>query len=315
PAPAAAPAAPVDRGLATVTELDRGRPVIDRGTVDGLKVGDFIALYAEQTRRLGSSEMSEFRQLTTGKVVAVAEDAAIVEVGVNQVIPIGARAQKVSKLDSARVLAPPRLGGHGFLRVEGRGLISMARVGGGAYLAASAGYRFKLPITLELRATPLFLGLDNGIGVGKGTVSMIVMFDHHLFAIGLGGGAAFNPGQNLPIFTMRLRLGAEDGLSLTSTLQLAQYPSSDGYAAWGVDLNQADVQIPLTAGRIPTWMLLRGMGGEFGGGGYLGARFRLKGLGEFGTLGITPMIGGEVYTSGSTYLAGPGVGLGFDVVL
>lgn len=303
---------PAARGLGTVVELDAGRPVIDRGSMDGLRVGDAVALYREESRKLGSGDLNELKLITTGKAVAVSQDAAIIDVGVNQIIPLGARAQKVAKMDSAHFLAPPRIGNQGYVHTEVRGLVSMSEAGGGAYAGAEIGYKLKLPLAFELRAAPIFMGLDNDIGVGKGSVVFIAAFDHHLFSFGLGGGVAINPEDVRPLFVQRLRIGAEDGLSIKGTLQLVQYPSSSGYASWGVDLNQVDVQMPLAKGRMPVWLLLRGMGGDFGGGGYVGAKFRVKGQGERGTVAIMPLIGGEVYNSGSTYLSGPGFGLAVD---
>lgn len=306
------PAERPDRGMGSVTEFDEGRPVIDRGTDDGLRVGSPVGLYKEVVRTIGSGQISEQQQLTIGKVVAVTTDAAIISVGVNQQIPQGTRAQGVARDDGKAFLAPPRLGGRGWFNADVRGLVSAADAGGGTYLAGSLGYRFKFPMAVELRATPVFMGLDNDIGVGKGSVVGLVMFDHPLFAIGLGGGVAINPGAVRPIFSQRLRVGAEDGLAFTFTSQISQNATADGYANWSVDLNEALFQIPLTTKGTPAWLVLRGLGGEFGGGGYVGARFRLHGNGEPGTWGLTPWLGGELYASGSTYLAGPGFGLGVE---
>lgn len=315
PAPAATPAepaAPIDRGPGRVTELDAGRPVIDRGTRDGLKVGDIVELYSEDVRRIGSGEISELKPITKGKVVAVTVDAAIVAIGVNAAVPVGALAQEVARDDGRALLAPPRLAGRGYFRGEARGLVSTTDYGGGVYASGTIGYRFKFPMTVELRATPLFLGVDNNVAQAKGSVVGLVMFDHHVFALGLGGGVAFNPEGVLPIFAQRLRVGAEDGLAFTFTSQITQEGSRDGYALWGVDQNEAIMQIPLSNRGMASWLLLRGQGGDHGGGGEVGARFRLHGNGEPGTWGLTPLVGGEVYNAGGRYLVGPTFGLGVE---
>lgn len=315
--PAAAPAEPpaaaaIDRGPGRVTELDAGRPVIDRGTRDGLKVGDIVELYTEDVRRIGSGEISELKPITKGKVVAVTVDAAIVAIGVNVTVPVGARAQEVLHDDGRAFLAPPRLGGRGYFRAEARGLVSTTDYGGGVYASGTIGYRFKFPMTVELRATPLFVGVDNNVAQGKGSVMGLVMFDHHVFAVGLGGGVAINPEGVLPIFAQRLRVGAEDGLAFTFTSQITQEGSRNGQAQWGVDQNEAIMQIPLTNRGTPAWLLLRGQGGDHVGGGEVGARFRLHGNGEPGTWGLTPLVGGEVYTAGGRSLVGPTFGLGVE---
>jgi hypothetical protein len=325
-APPAVEAPTASRGPGAVTAADGRQLHIDRGAADGLSVGDELGLYDRVETQVGLEVVPELVLRTTGRVTAVGERAAIVTVGVNQSVAVGAIAQAAPARRAGSPLAPPRVGGRGYFTADVRGLVSLADAGGGVGVSGALGYRFKAPVSVELRATPVFFGVnDRGGGeretVGKGSVVALVSFDHHLVGLGLGGGVAVNPfDAPRPIFAHRLRLGADDGLMFTYTGQLTWYPTVDGSARWAVDLNEALVQVPLTWGKMPTWLILRGAGGVYGGGGYVGARVRVAGNGERGTWGLTPLVGVEHYQDSwnrgfnidSTSLLGPAFGVTFD---
>jgi hypothetical protein len=330
PAESAEPPAPTGaasaRGPGAVTASDGRQLHIDRGATDGLSVGDAVGLYDRAETHVGGEVIPQLVHRATGRVTAVGERAAIVAIGVNAEVPVGAVVLAEPGERRPSSLAPPRVGGRGFFTADLRGLVSLADAGGGVGVGGSLGYRFRFPLAVELRAAPVFLGVnDRGGGdratVGKGSVVALVSFDHHLVGVGLGGGVALNPTDTpRPIFAQRLRLGAADGLMFTYTGQLTWYPTQDGSARWAVDLNEALVQVPLTSGKMPTWLVLRGAGGVFGGGGYVGARVRVAGNGERGTWGLTPFVGVEHYQDGwasnfnadYTSLLGPAFGATFD---
>lgn len=173
------------------------------------------------------------------------------------------------------------------------------------------GYRFVLPVAVELRVAPVQLGLG-GSELVHGSVTGFVMLDTRLVAAGLGGGVTQrSAGRADPVLGGLFRAGARDGLSWTTVVQLRHEGFTDG-RGWVVDDLDGTLQVPLTARGRAVWLALRGRGSAEGVLGELGVRVRVRGTSAGDALALTPVVGGARYLDGEEALVGPVFGVSFD---
>ena len=306
PTPASEAAPPP--GIEAVVVAVRGALiVVDAGLEDGVEVGRIAHFYvgmptgddATEEDRLFAS-LPEVRAV--GKVTLVNAGHAQIRMGLNQRAELGDRVLITRRQRDRRLsLFPPRVGGVGFANVQLRGMASFAsdtgRPGGGLFSWASVGYRAKLPIAVEVRLTPLsvFGPLRTGSATTEGGLTTTAILDHPWFAVGLGGGVAWGDRLGTPyaagLFSQHVRFGAPDGFAFLAWSQFSALPQ-DG---WYLDQLEAVIQVPLTYGKTPAWLMVRGMGGGTNTNPHVLVevvpRLRLAGEGGKGTWEVEPSLG------------------------
>jgi hypothetical protein len=247
---------------------------------------------------------------------------------VPQAAPSAEPVAKVSTQGNTRSLvAPPRrdslweldLGAHAFLPI--------GNIGFGLLAAASAAYRFELPIATYLELSPAGFAQGKQGTIGTAAAHALIALDAQLFELGLGvGGATLNdPGTDKTSsasFAQRARIGARDGLAFFYRSNVIV--DNDKFALGSID---GLVQVAVSQ---RWWLLLDGGGGPIGyayGDG--GVRYLVSGDLGPGSFLLTGMIGGAGISkltrslttqSGYTYYrtvktadySGPAVGLGLE---
>lgn len=321
---AVAPAAALDDrrplpALGRVTGVDGRRATLDVGKAAGLQPGTFVELLSQRPVTVLDETVTAEVSLGYARIEAATEDRAVAFLALNQADVVGASVRPLHKRPPAWLLGPPRVGGRGFFETNQRGIFGPGFSEGALLSDAAIGYRFKMPVSVEVRLNPLVVGGDALGGFSNGTIVGIVSFDHHWFAIGGGGGVSFTEeGNPRGVWTHRLRFGPIDGLNFVTNITLRgvrRWDSRQGYFTWEVDQIDGTWQIPVAVQPFGVWLMVRGHGGYLGGGAEIGARLRVKGNGERGTWAITPLLGGEARREdeGGSSASGPTAGLGFDV--
>ncbi len=316
PPASAAPAAPSEP-IGRVVSVEAGAAVIDLGAADGLSVGSRVALEAPRT---GADELDGLRELTTvGEVVAVSEHRARVRLGFGEAADEGATARRVEAEVSRRRVAPPRIVGWSVAFMV-RALLSLDLEGIVVGADAALQYRGERSYFLRAETNPLAGAVGQGPETGAFAARVLGGYDHRLFALGLGFGAAhtkleaFGAGADdrrvRPTIEQHVRIGALDGLNVYATNSFAR---GDGGFGWTQVL--AGMQIPAGS---RTWLIFQGGGGltryQWG---EVALRHMARGNGDRGSLFITAAAGGAALEPplpdlvSFTY-AGPHIGAGLE---
>ncbi|MFT4623708.1 MAG: hypothetical protein ACI8PZ_002364 [Myxococcota bacterium] len=203
-------------------------------------------------------------------------------------------------------------------RVQGTVMPAPSMSDTGVFLVgdASISHRGRRGMRLDARLSPAILAATMGGAGANGTVTGLVVYDHRLFAIGVGGGMSLGSmyyAGAAPVYAQHLRIGRIDGANLTVYNQFAVDMRWGGY--WVADDIDVSIQAPLSD---DVKFVLRGQGGSQFGAGTIGVRLRTGGEGERGSW-ITPHIGaaGGFLDNGRGWrndidLAGPVVGFTAD---
>ncbi|MFO7180330.1 MAG: hypothetical protein DIU78_016635 [Pseudomonadota bacterium] len=276
-----------------VIEVGLGEVVIDLGRRHGIRDGHSIELVDTRTEKLGSERAERRTVLAVGVVTVVAESTSRVRLGLNERVPVGARARLVTTPPTRRRVAPPRIGGFWEIEVMLRPFLALDEFGGGMLSDFSAGYRFESDLHFEVAFRPLAFGTAKDTPAIAPVAAFAKLgYDRESFAVGLGiGGQTVDspdlvtPSGSGTLFVQAARLGARDGLHLDCRSDIVLFHSRfmfSGFAATG--------QIPV--GDV-TWLVLEGGGGSAGYGyGEIGLRALLRGNGDRGSLFFTGSVGG-----------------------
>lgn len=292
PSPSGTPE-PVRAHEGRVTEVGLGEVVVDLGRQHGVRDGNSVELVGTVVEEVGGERAERHTVLAVGVVTVVAERFSRVRLGMNERVPVGARARVVARAPTRRRIAPPRLGGLWELELRARPFLALDTLGGGVLADLSVGYRFDSNLHLELAFRPL------GFGVGEGAPAVVpvvgyaaIGYDGDLFGVGLGlGGQTVNspdfgtPSGSGTVFVQAARLGARDGLNLDCRTGIVLFHSRFDFSWFA-----ATGQIPVGD---TTWLVLGGGGGSAGYGyGEIGLRALLRGNGDRGSLFFTGTVGG-----------------------
>lgn len=313
------PVAVVDEPMAEVSQAvtSKGRRMmIALGREDGLKHGDYVEFFKDEVKQLAGEELRFERRVAVARVVELAESAAEIELAVDRVVPPDAYVRATEDRPVRDFLAPPRIGRRGYGGVQLRSMIGVGydSSGGSIYSHANVGYRFEMPVALELRMAPATVGFGDRGSILHASFVAYAMFDHELFAVGLGGGAnVLTLGKTEGLLAQHLRIGAREGLNGTFWFQFANSAEfREGSNVWVIDDIDGTLQIPLTHRKEAMWLMLRGAGGVRGGFGEIGVRLRVKDDARGRNLALTPLLGAGTINEQRTFYVGPTVGLGVD---
>jgi hypothetical protein len=310
-------------GLIVLDATDPRNPVV---TAHVPTEGDVVALHV-----VDGKVWAELAHVEARPAAAILRAARAVQATgpVPQVTPSAEPAAKVPTPDNARsLIAPPRrdslwevdLGTHAFLPI--------GNIGFGLLSAASAAYRFDLPIATYLEVSPAGFARGKQGTIGTAAAHALVALDAQLFELGLGiGGATLNDPTtdktSSASFAQRARIGARDGLAFFYRSNVIV--DNDKFALGSMD---GLIQIAVAQ---RWWLLLDGGGGPIGyayGDG--GARYLVHGDLGPGSFLLTGTVGGAgmfkstrtltTLTGGSTYYrtaktadyTGPALGLGLE---
>ncbi len=331
PPPPALPSQPGAIRAGTVVEVDGGTVVVDLGTVDGIVTGMRVAFESPrdtETRGDGATAAMDAGDgglvpgpLAIGEVVSAGDRLARVRLGIGELVPLGATARVVDAEVTRRRIAPPTVSGlsaYVFLRP----MLSLSVDGLVASLDASVRYRGARDFFLLAEVSPLAGGLGAAEETGAFAARVLGAYDHRVFALGLGFGAAHTDAVAFDDFGLEreadrvrftleqhVRLGALDGLHVRTTNSFAR--GADGFAWANV---RASFQIP--AGPR-SFVLLRGGGGNTRfQWGELAARHLIRGNGGSGSIFLEVAAGGAALQLDELELesyAGPHVGAGVEI--
>ncbi|HEY0468579.1 MAG TPA: hypothetical protein VGC79_30500, partial [Polyangiaceae bacterium] len=283
---------PPARKLGRVERVGSGEVVVSLGTSDSLQRGDHIEFQLEGT----GSDDSEEAALTSdvvavGVVTNVSSQSARVRLGLNENVPVGARANPAPVPATSSLVAPPRVSGLWELELALRPFAALQELGGGALLSGSVGYRLG-HLHLQAVLDPLaFAAVQTKGSVAAASAAAIASYDSHYFEMGLGLGVqtmnetsfSLEPGSGIAAVQV-IRLGARDGFNVSARTNFALFHSEFQFGAM-----VAGTQIPLTRGY---WFLVNGGGGNIGYGyGELGLRALLNGNGLAGSKFLTVTAG------------------------
>lgn len=276
-----------------VIEVGPGYAIIDGGISAYVTRDTHIAFLETVSEEVVAGHRAvRTRLIGVGRVDSASQERARIELGPNERIPVGARAERTSLPLSRSVVAPPRvseLWEFGFLA---RPFIAIDDLGGGAIIDAWASRRMAGPWSVQAQIAPFAFGTAEEGGVVPAAAYLLATLDLRLFEVGLGlGGETVNSpafdleaGSGIGI-VQHVRIGARDGLNLSAQTHVVLFHSEFEFSAARVRL-----QIPFN-GR--TWLIAGGGGGDIGFGyGEAGLRTLLAGNGNRGSLFLTAVFGG-----------------------
>jgi hypothetical protein len=291
--------------LGRVVSSRAGQLVVDLGRRQGVRVNHRIELSTTRESPLGPFRDREV--LAVGRVISIADEQSLVEVGIGEDVPVGAEAALTTREPTGNRTAPPRA--HGLWSLAGmiRPFFVLDRLGFGALNELVAGYQTEGPLRLQLLASPLgFSTADDGSALST-LVLGLVSYDTRLFEIGLGLGAQtvnsgdYEPGSGLTV-AQSLRFGSLDGLNLSIRNDISLFHSEFDYSAFN-----GSAQIPV-ADR--GWLVLQGGGGSVGYGFFeVGGKVLWFGNGTRGSLFLRGTIGyATVFREANTFEFSPDTG-------
>jgi hypothetical protein len=305
PAPPAPPLAerPAARAV-EVTILGRvvssraGQLVVDLGRRQGVRVNQRVELATTRESPLGP--FRERQVLAVGRVISIADEQSLVEVGIGEDVPVGAEAALTSREITGNRTAPPRA--HALWSLSGviRPFFALDQLGFGALNELVVGYQTGGPLRLQLLASPIaFSTADDGAALSTAVLGL-VSYDTRLFEIGLGLGAQtvnssdYEPGSGLTV-AQSLRFGSLDGLHLGIRNDVSLFHKEFDYSAFN-----GTAQIPV-ADR--GWLVLQGGGGSVGYGFFeVGGKVLWFGNGTRGSLFLRGTIGyATVFREANTF--------------
>jgi len=328
PPPAAPPVAAVPQAARVIKSMP-GEVVISLGTFDGVARGDHIELALEHAGSLVTDELALSRELlAVGVVTNVTEHSALVRLGVDESVPVGALASRSRAPSSASQSAPPHVTDITTLELALKPFAALGELGGGFLLSAALGHRFRHLHVWALLDPLAFAAASQQPSIAAANGAAMVSYDSQYFEMGLGlGGQTVNivnfsavSGSGYTVAQL-LRLGPQDGLNLTVRTSIVLFHSQFDFGGM-----VASAQFPITRGY---WLLLDGGGGNVGyGSGELGLRVLLDGNGLAGSKFLTVSAGGAavfkstpcdvasfqafqtISSCGTTTLGGPMAGVG-----
>lgn len=294
-----------------VVEQREGNVIISVGRAQGVERGDRVELLAMEDVALGGGEDAKReRSLAVGRVTAVSESRAEVDLGINERVPQGALARLTSKELTEEPLLPPRLGDIWEIEFMVRPFLALGTLGAGSVGHLSATRRFESQMALQFNVNPLSFGVaEDGNVLALGGDANLA-YDTRAFAIGLGAGAfsihhdgweRTEESQDVAFgLTQVARLGARDGLNLEARNAFVLVDGEFEYG--GTD---GSVQVPLDIFSSNTWLIARG-GGHISGDYYgeVGLRVLVHGNGDRGSIFVMPTLGGAA-VEGSEEVACP----------
>lgn len=311
-APAEQP--PQDNIPKAVGEVLKGNAreiVISVGKAAGFAKGDAIELYELRDVELEGEKIQKEEMLAIGRIKSVTEERAIVEVGLNEKIPVGAKA-RISRHQgyTPNLTSPPRTPGITEYTLTIRPFLPLGALGVGGIFDASITHRFDAPVAVDVIIAPLGIALTNKGNETAFSGHAFLSYDAQVFQLGLGVGLARFEKANLPFnipagesapqthevgfsAAQYVRLGARDGFNLTAQTNFVI--RGDEFDFGGLS---AQLQLPTSVVIQDTWLILRG-GGGLPGHVYaeIGLRNLVKGNGQEGSLFVTPTIGGASISS------------------
>lgn len=328
PVPEASPAPEASGAVARgesvpVTPADGDSVVVALGADHGLEVGSRIELFVVREEDLGDGHLSAQEQrIAVGEVVSVGADRSRVRVGLGERVPADARARPTDRDLTRSLVAPPRIGGYVSTSVVLRALLAVQQLGLLAMADLRATYHGEQPYFLRAEVDPVGLSMVEGPNQAVFGARLLAGYDHALFGVGLGVGAARVEDRfwvddertryevDAVAFTIDqyVRVGAVDGLNLEVT---SGFALEHGIFRWA--RVRADVQIPVAHA---VWLTLSGAGGHTGVvTGEIGVRYMARGDGAAGTLFILGSAGGGSFFYGPGHYEGAHVGFGFELRL
>jgi hypothetical protein len=306
-------------GPGRVLRAERSMLIIDMQSSQR-REGEHVALYAPSGAADAVASGEAPRPLAIGKVVSAYGEHARVELGMNELVPVGSEAELTQQDLTASMFAPPRVPGVWDVAFLARPFIVLDNLGFGAFADARVGYHMQAPIHVEAMLSPFAFATAKGGAAVPFAALVTAALDTHLFEVGLGLGGqsvsspdiSVDPGSGTTL-AQRLRLGARDGAHLEAMSYVSLFHSRFGFSALRVQ-----GQVPV-GGRA--WLLAAGSGGNLGlGHGELGLRVLVSGNGGPDSFFLTAVIGGVnvfkscVFTNSgqcnSVNYVGPMVGAG-----
>jgi hypothetical protein len=272
-----------------VTKVDGLTVEINIGSAHGVSMGSRIAI----SDGLARGQRQQLRKaVIIGKVVDLDEEGARVRIGVNEHAEVGASARPTTEQLTGSRVAPDRATGLWELRGMVRPLLSLGAFGGGVIADLEAGYRTR-HFHFGARLGPSGVaGADDSETVTTWATYLFGAYDSWVFSAGLGIGAqAVNitdelsdQGSGLTLVQL-LRLGAVDGLHLTSRTHAVVFRSQTQFA--GLEM-QGQISVSSDA-----WLILRGGGNDSGYGyGEVAIRNLLTGNGGRDSVFLEVSVGG-----------------------
>lgn len=323
-APLAPPAAPAARARPTpvVLRTGPGRALISLGSADGLNRGDRIELTSERDEDESGMAVGSRKLWAVGAVGDMSEHEAVVVLGLNEEVPVGATALPTLAPLTAGMVAPPRMSGVWELELGLRPFAALQELGGGLLFNASFGRRMG-DLHLQAVLEPLGFGdVKGGDSIGVASGSIIASLDQQYYELGLGLGAQtvndgdflLQPGSGLALSQL-LRVGVQDGFSLSLRSSVVLFHSELAFGGM-----VALMRIPISRGY---WLLFGGGGGALGYGyGEIGVRALLSGNGFAGSRFLNVTAGGgavfqsavcdEFFNCNSPVYAGPMLGVSHE---
>ena len=290
---------PLQMPLGEVISIDGETATISLGAEDGLTLDAHIAfLEAERSDDWHSAEPT-----VVGRVINLAEDRALVRLGILEDVSVGATVQvTLAKLTASR-FAPPKTPAHLLFGAGFRPFLPLQRVSIGAAVDLSLTYLPDLPLFLTAEITPLAGRIGKGPDAGAAAGGVTFGYEHRLFSIGLGIGVASyrrylidddddwvtdgHLGRAVPRFAFgqQLRLGARDGVHVHVSSSFALTDE-----VWRLAWLRATGQVRLGSG---AWISPRLMAAPQMGFFSMEAGLRIlaRGNGGVGSLFVRPCAG------------------------
>ncbi len=179
--------------------------IVDLGSGSGLALGDRVSIRLVTPVDLGDGEIAyEHETIAIGEVTALTGRRALVRLGSNEYVPIGATAVRSpdEETSDSRV-DPPRIGGVWELSGSARLFAVNSALGGGVLGDLSVGYRGERPFFVRARLDPSGFTvhrLDRNSSfrtASAGSAMVMAGIDHRYF----GFGAGFGVTRVLPVTT------------------------------------------------------------------------------------------------------------------
>lgn len=306
-----------------VWELKPGAVVISLGKKNRIKRNDRVELFIEEEISLGGDDNLGTKEtlIAIGRVTTVTDERSEVKLGINERVPLNAKARETNKELTSSHVMPPRIGGNWGLGFALRPFLPLDDLGIGTVSDAFIEYHFNAPLVIGLLIEPLGIGFAGDGNVVSIAGNIFAAYDTDAFQIGLGIGwtavnseftssslsssdyedgidTDFDRVQSGLSIIQVARLGSKDGLHLSAHNTFILYNDDFYYGG-----TRGTIQIPL--GRTYTWLILQGGGGLSGYGfGEIGLRVLLSGNGDSDSLFVTPSLGGAVLSGETEYDCG-----------
>ncbi len=302
---------PHTAALGRVVALRNTGVIVDLGSDDGLAAGDHVELFREIEVQLGDSNTAKRQeQIAVGRVVAATGKRAEVELGRNELVPVGALARPTQRAETASRWLPPRAAGLWEVSFHLRPFLALGSFGLGTVNDASVGWRLANQVHLQALFEPLGFGFADAGNVVAAAGNLVGSYDTRFFEIGLGAGwsavnndigsqqqsalaergingldARFHNVRSGLSVAQVARLGSRDGLHLSARNTFLLYKKAFHYGG-----TVGELLVPVTE---RTWLLARGGGGASGFAyGELGLRLLLWGNGLADSFFVSATLGG-----------------------